>query len=82
VPKSILLSKPFAPAQIVAAVAQLLNESPPSRTGWVSRPQVVALIAAVLQASLKMLHLHLDKPSSDSATKLYASGVWVNRRLT
>jgi CheY-like chemotaxis protein len=30
VPKSILLSKPFAPAQIVTAVAQLLNESPPS----------------------------------------------------
>lgn len=31
VPKSILLSKPFAPAQIVAAVAQLLNAaSPPS----------------------------------------------------
>jgi|SRR5688500_6222889 DNA-binding response OmpR family regulator len=26
VPKSILLNKPFAPAQIVAAVAQLLNE--------------------------------------------------------
>ena len=31
VPKSILLSKPFAPAQIVAVVAQLLNAaSPPS----------------------------------------------------
>ena len=30
VPKNILLSEPFAPAQIVTAVAQLLNESPPS----------------------------------------------------
>jgi DNA-binding response OmpR family regulator len=27
VPKSILLNKPFAPAQLVTAVAQLLNES-------------------------------------------------------
>ena len=26
VPKSILLSKPFAPAQLVSAVAQLLND--------------------------------------------------------
>jgi hypothetical protein len=30
VPKSILLSKPFAPAQLVTAVAQLLNESQPT----------------------------------------------------
>jgi DNA-binding response OmpR family regulator len=29
VPKSILLNKPFAPAQLVTAVAQLLNDSPP-----------------------------------------------------
>ena len=28
VPKSILVTKPFAPAQIVTAVAQLLNEQP------------------------------------------------------
>jgi DNA-binding response OmpR family regulator len=30
VPKSILLSKPFAPAQLVTAVAQLLNDSQPT----------------------------------------------------
>jgi DNA-binding response OmpR family regulator len=30
VPKSILLNKPFAPAQLVTAVAQLLNDSPPT----------------------------------------------------
>ena len=30
VPKSVLLNKPFAPAQIVTAVSQLLNDSPPS----------------------------------------------------
>jgi DNA-binding response OmpR family regulator len=30
VPNSILLSKPFAPAQLVTAVAQLLNASPPT----------------------------------------------------
>jgi CheY-like chemotaxis protein len=30
VPKSILLNKPFAPAQIVTAVSQLLNASPPA----------------------------------------------------
>jgi CheY-like chemotaxis protein len=30
VPKSVLLCKPFAPAQIVTAVAQFINESPPS----------------------------------------------------
>ena len=29
VPNSLLLSKPFAPAQIVTAVAQLLNQTPP-----------------------------------------------------
>jgi CheY-like chemotaxis protein len=29
-PKSILLSKPFAPAQLVTAVAQLINDSPSS----------------------------------------------------
>jgi DNA-binding response OmpR family regulator len=29
VPNSILLSKPFAPAQLVTAVAQLLNAAPP-----------------------------------------------------
>jgi DNA-binding response OmpR family regulator len=29
VPKSVLLNKPFAPAQLVTAVAQLLNDSPP-----------------------------------------------------
>jgi DNA-binding response OmpR family regulator len=31
VPNSILLAKPFAPAQIVTAVSQLLNASPPSQ---------------------------------------------------
>jgi CheY-like chemotaxis protein len=30
VPKSVLLNKPFAPAQIVTAVSQLLNDLPPS----------------------------------------------------
>ncbi len=30
VPNSILLSKPFAPVQLVTAVAQLLNASPPT----------------------------------------------------
>jgi CheY-like chemotaxis protein len=30
VPKSILLSKPFAPAQLVTAVSQLLNTGPPT----------------------------------------------------
>jgi DNA-binding response OmpR family regulator len=30
VPNSILFAKPFAPAQIVTAVAQLLNDSPPA----------------------------------------------------
>ena len=29
VPKSLLLNKPFAPAQVVAAVCQLLNQLPP-----------------------------------------------------
>ena len=29
VPKSVLLSKPFAPAQLVTAVSQLLNAHPP-----------------------------------------------------
>jgi DNA-binding response OmpR family regulator len=29
VPNSIMLAKPFAPAQIVTAVAQLLNSAPP-----------------------------------------------------
>lgn len=33
VPNSILLEKPFAPAQLVTAVSQLLNASPP---GWVA----------------------------------------------
>jgi len=28
VPKSIMLAKPFAPAQLVTAIAQLLNASP------------------------------------------------------
>jgi CheY-like chemotaxis protein len=32
VPNSILLSKPFAPAQIVAAVSQLLNSGTPGAT--------------------------------------------------
>jgi DNA-binding response OmpR family regulator len=31
VPNSIMLSKPFAPAQLVTAVAQLLNSSAPSQ---------------------------------------------------
>jgi DNA-binding response OmpR family regulator len=30
VPHSVLLSKPFAPAQIVTAISQLLNASPPA----------------------------------------------------
>ncbi|ANW02518.1 response regulator [Bradyrhizobium icense] len=30
VPDSVLLNKPFAPAQIATAVAQLLNEAPPA----------------------------------------------------
>lgn len=30
VPDSILLTKPFAPAQLVTAVAQLLNKAPPA----------------------------------------------------
>jgi CheY-like chemotaxis protein len=30
VPNSILLTKPFAPAQLVTAVAQLLNAGPPT----------------------------------------------------
>ena len=30
VPNSILLTKPFAPAQLIAAVSQLLNANPPS----------------------------------------------------
>ena len=32
VPKSIMLAKPFAPAQLVTAVSQLLNASPPTPT--------------------------------------------------
>ena len=32
VPESVLLLKPFAPAQIVTAVAGLLNASPPTAT--------------------------------------------------
>jgi DNA-binding response OmpR family regulator len=32
VPESVLLLKPFAPAQIVAAVAGLLNSRPPTAT--------------------------------------------------
>jgi DNA-binding response OmpR family regulator len=31
VPNSVLLAKPFAPAQIVTAISQLLNASPPSQ---------------------------------------------------
>jgi hypothetical protein len=30
VPNSIMLAKPFAPAQLVTAVSQLLNASPPT----------------------------------------------------
>jgi DNA-binding response OmpR family regulator len=30
VPNSIMLAKPFAPAQLVTAVSQLLNNSPPT----------------------------------------------------
>jgi hypothetical protein len=30
VPNSIMLEKPFAPAQLVIAVSQLLNASPPT----------------------------------------------------
>ena len=30
VPNSLLLQKPFAPAQIVTAVAQMLNATPPT----------------------------------------------------
>jgi CheY-like chemotaxis protein len=29
VPQSVLLNKPFAPAQVVTAIAQLLNQAPP-----------------------------------------------------
>jgi CheY-like chemotaxis protein len=29
VPRSVLLNKPFAPAQVVTAISQLLNEAPP-----------------------------------------------------
>ena len=32
VPNSVLLEKPFAPAQLVTAVSQLLNAAPPSQT--------------------------------------------------
>ena len=32
VPNSVLLSKPFAPAQVVTAVSQLLNQLPPSHS--------------------------------------------------
>ena len=32
VPNSIMLSKPFAPAQLVTAVSQLLNSAPPTTT--------------------------------------------------
>jgi DNA-binding response OmpR family regulator len=32
VPNSIMLTKPFAPAQLVTAVSQLLNSVPPTRT--------------------------------------------------
>ncbi|MCP3440616.1 response regulator [Bradyrhizobium sp. CCGUVB14] len=31
VPNSILLNKPFAPAQVVTAVSQLINQTPPPR---------------------------------------------------
>lgn len=31
VPNSVLLAKPFAPAQVVTAISQLLNASPPSQ---------------------------------------------------
>ena len=31
VPNSVLLAKPFAPAQIVTAISQLLNANPPSQ---------------------------------------------------
>ncbi len=31
VPNSILLQKPFAPAQLVTAISQLLNQVPPTR---------------------------------------------------
>jgi DNA-binding response OmpR family regulator len=33
VPNSVLLKKPFAPAQLVTAVSQLLNAAPPAQTG-------------------------------------------------
>ncbi|MCK1414853.1 response regulator [Bradyrhizobium sp. CW4] len=32
VPNSVLLNKPFAPAQVVTAVSQLLNQIPPSHS--------------------------------------------------
>ena len=31
VPNSVLLAKPFAPAQLVTAISQLLNATPPSQ---------------------------------------------------
>lgn len=34
VPNSIMLAKPFAPAQLVTAVAQLLNAGSPAAEGW------------------------------------------------
>ncbi|MGY3342008.1 MULTISPECIES: response regulator [unclassified Bradyrhizobium] len=33
VPNSVLLTKPFAPAQVVTAVSQLLNDTPPLPSG-------------------------------------------------
>jgi CheY-like chemotaxis protein len=33
VPNSVILAKPFAPAQLVTALAQLLNAAPPSMAG-------------------------------------------------
>jgi len=32
VPNSVLLEKPFAPAQVVTALSQLLNAAPPSQS--------------------------------------------------
>lgn len=56
VPKSVLLNKPFAPAQIVTAVAQLLNQC--RRKDEQKPPQLVASLIS----NVTLLSSHLPAP--------------------
>jgi DNA-binding NarL/FixJ family response regulator len=53
VPKSIMLSKPFAPAQLVTAVAQLLNGGMPPTTQGAPASRFIDAFSGVLKAEMR-----------------------------